>query len=126
MNSENLSKIFENKNIKTSIGELTFLNAINAKKVDDLLMGPNYGYSIDQLMEIAGLSVAKAIDDAIRTEENFSKSRKILCISGPGSKLFFLVFLNILEKTISFKKINFDYFVFSKNKIIIKKINNQI
>lgn len=87
MNSQIIKNFFENKNVKTNIGEITYLNAEDAKKVDELLMGSEYGYSIDQLMEIAGLSVAKAIDDAIRTEKEFSNAKKILCISGPGSMI---------------------------------------
>jgi hypothetical protein len=35
-----------------------YLNAQDALNLDQELMGPDYGFSIDQLMELAGLSVA--------------------------------------------------------------------
>jgi NAD(P)H-hydrate epimerase len=79
----------DNKIIPTRIGDITYLNSENAKKVDDLLMGENYKYSIDQLMEIAGLSVAKCIDNFLQENKNEKekKRNKILVICGPGSKL---------------------------------------
>ncbi len=76
----------ENIIVNTTIGNIPFLNSENSKIVDDLLMGKSYGYSIDQLIEIAGLSVAKTIDEAIKTENEFSTIKKILNVSGPGSK----------------------------------------
>ena len=35
-----------------------FMNAENALKIDQDLMGPEYKYTLAQLMELAGLSVA--------------------------------------------------------------------
>jgi hypothetical protein len=77
---------FENKILSTRIGDITYLNSENSKKVDDILMGENYKYSIDQLMEIAGLSVAKCIDNYLQEENKSKNKNKILLICGPGSK----------------------------------------
>lgn len=96
MNSEN----YQNKDVKTNIGLISYLNSETAKKVDENLMGINYGYSIDQLMEVAGLSVAQAIDKAINTEIEFRNIKKILCICGPGS--MYLIIPNIYKKRIGF------------------------
>jgi len=48
--------------------------------VDEELMGP-LGFSIDQLMELAGLSVASSI----LAEYPPSKSPRILIVAGPGN-----------------------------------------
>ncbi len=65
-----------------------FIDSETSRKIDDLLMSEDIGYSIDQLMEIAGYSVALSIDDAINT--NWKGTKKILTIAGPGSKFFLL------------------------------------
>ena len=55
-------------------------------------MGPVYKYSIDQLMELAGVSIAQSIYDFYEKDlkrQVFSKSPRILTICGPGSKIFF-------------------------------------
>jgi NAD(P)H-hydrate epimerase len=56
---------------------VTFLTQEQAKKIDDDLMGP-MGFSVDQLMELAGLSVAAAV------QKEFSPC-KALVICGPGN-----------------------------------------
>lgn len=47
-------------------------------KVDEELMGP-LGFSVDQLMELAGLSVACAV------HAEASQAAKILVLAGPGN-----------------------------------------
>lgn len=76
---------YKNKIVKTKLGDLPFLNADDSRRVDELLMGAKYCYSIDQLIEVAGLTVAKAIDQAISTKSKFANVKNILSISGPGS-----------------------------------------
>lgn len=53
--------------------------AKSAALLDSKLMGPNIGYTIDQLMELAGLSVAQSISSCI------DKSNEILILCGPGN-----------------------------------------
>lgn len=60
------------------------------KEIDDELMGDRIGYKLEQLMELAGLSVAQAIYHATKTEENWKGVKKILTVSGPGSIIYFL------------------------------------
>eukprot|EP00922_Rhytidocystis_sp_ex-Travisia-forbesii_P018280 GHVS01027177.1.p1 GENE.GHVS01027177.1~~GHVS01027177.1.p1 ORF type:complete len:192 (-),score=21.27 GHVS01027177.1:141-716(-) len=57
----------------------SFLDAVAAQKLDEDLMGEDVGYSVDQLMELAGLSVAQAIVDC------FPFLRKVLIVVGPGN-----------------------------------------
>lgn len=63
-----------------------YLNATAAREIDEMLMSKP-GFSIDQLMELAGLSVAKAAhafaQDACSAEE--SKKAKVLILCGPGN-----------------------------------------
>ena len=51
-----------------------------AKAVDEELMGP-LGFSVDQLMELAGLSVASSI----LAEYPPSQYKKVLIVAGPGN-----------------------------------------
>lgn len=51
-----------------------------AQAVDEELMGP-LGFSVDQLMELAGLSVAQSI----RAEYPPKSHKRILVIAGPGN-----------------------------------------
>ena len=59
---------------------IPFINAEISQKIDQELMG-NYSYSIDQLMEIAGLTVAKVVNQ----EFVKGKTCKILTLCGPGN-----------------------------------------
>lgn len=66
--------------------KVSFINSTTAKALDDELMGSEINYTLEQLMEIAGQSVAFSIHDAISNK--FLEAKKILNISGPGSKIF--------------------------------------
>ncbi|EKX54530.1 hypothetical protein GUITHDRAFT_156874 [Guillardia theta CCMP2712] len=62
-----------------SLQDLAFLEASKAAEIDEKLMGP-LGFSIDQLMELAGLSVATA------TSEYCAQNlQRILVVCGPGN-----------------------------------------
>ncbi|XP_078164534.1 pyridoxin (pyrodoxamine) 5'-phosphate oxidase [Carex rostrata] len=60
--------------------EVSYIGQQAAKEIDEILMGP-LGFSVDQLMELAGLSVAAAIAEVYKPSE----SRKVLVICGPGN-----------------------------------------
>jgi len=58
-----------------------YLSAEKAAKIDEELMGDVYGYTLNQLMELAGLAVAHAVAD-------FAPLRETACICvvcGPGN-----------------------------------------
>jgi NAD(P)H-hydrate epimerase len=63
---------------------VSFLNAENAKLIDLKLMAEP-GFSIDQLMELAGYSVACAAHDFQITSNVLVKNKNILVICGPGN-----------------------------------------
>ena len=80
-------KMYSDTKIKESNNSLMpFINAEQSRLIDEELMSNEIGYSIDQLMEVAGLSVALAVNDAIHKNEGWKNVKKILNISGPGSK----------------------------------------
>lgn len=58
------------------IAEVTFINASTAQRIDEILM-EKPGFSIDQLMELAGLAVASATSDFASSLEN--KNVLVLC-----------------------------------------------
>ena len=55
------------------------LNSTTAALIDKKLMSPEYGYTLEQLMELAGLSCAVAINQRYPLKSN------ILIICGPGN-----------------------------------------
>lgn len=59
---------------------VTYLSQREAAEVDEILMGP-LGFSVDQLMELAGLSVAASIAEVYKSGEY----SRILVICGPGN-----------------------------------------
>ncbi|MCO5549116.1 hypothetical protein L7F22_002582 [Adiantum nelumboides] len=59
---------------------LSYLSQSEATAIDEELMGP-LGFSIDQLMELAGLSVASAIFEVYDVQ----KYKRVLVICGPGN-----------------------------------------
>eukprot|EP01133_Synstelium_polycarpum_P015394 gene15394-18256_t len=62
---------------------IKYLTQAEATVMDQLLMGKGYGFSTDQLMELAGLSCAQAIQKVYHSK--LSKSDRILTICGPGN-----------------------------------------
>lgn len=68
---------------------ISYINAEVAKAIDEALMS-SPGFSIDQLMELAGFSVATAAHTYLSTDtfpcfNDREKSHKILLICGPGN-----------------------------------------
>lgn len=60
-----------------------YLNAVDAAALDaDLMSSP--GFSLEQLMELAGLAVAEAVYEGIPSSTE-SENRKILVVCGPGN-----------------------------------------
>ena len=59
----------------------THISAKQAAEIDVKLMGPEYGFTLDQLMELAGLSVAAATFEAYPPTTHPS----VLIIAGPGN-----------------------------------------
>jgi NAD(P)H-hydrate epimerase len=64
----------------TCTTNISYLNAEKAQLIDDRLMSEDIGFSIDQLMELAGLSVAVAVNDFLG-----APNRKVLILAGPGN-----------------------------------------
>ncbi|XP_078447819.1 pyridoxin (pyrodoxamine) 5'-phosphate oxidase [Wolffia australiana] len=62
------------------MGEISYLSQREAAEIDEVLMGP-LGFSVDQLMELAGLSVASAIAEVYKSNEY----GRVLVICGPGN-----------------------------------------
>ncbi|KAM0870955.1 hypothetical protein ACQ4PT_039691 [Festuca glaucescens] len=60
--------------------EVTHLSQRDASEIDEQLMGP-LGFSVDQLMELAGLSVAEAVAEVYK----LSEYTRVLIICGPGN-----------------------------------------
>ncbi|KAK2992091.1 hypothetical protein RJ640_023474 [Escallonia rubra] len=63
-----------------SSDSISYLSQREAAEIDEILMGP-LGFSVDQLMELAGLSVAAAIAEVYRPSEY----SRVLAICGPGN-----------------------------------------
>jgi len=60
---------------------MKYVSAAESQKMDDELMGDVVGYSTEQLMELAGLSVATAVHREFGVQQYSS----VLVISGPGN-----------------------------------------
>lgn len=60
---------------------MQFLNQRDAQRFDEELMSSVWGFSIDQLMELAGLSVACAVDK----EFPCKSGANVLVVAGPGN-----------------------------------------
>ena len=63
-----------------------YINASTALGIDEELMGNEYNYTLEQLMELSGQSVALSIYDCIDKEDDWKKIKKVLTLVGPGSK----------------------------------------
>jgi hydroxyethylthiazole kinase-like uncharacterized protein yjeF len=65
----------------SSLADVSYLSSDQAALIDEKLMSPSLGFSIDQLMELAGLSVATAAAE----EYPLEKFPRVLIICGPGN-----------------------------------------
>lgn len=95
----------------SSVTRMKYLKQDEAINIDQELFN-EYGYSVDQLMELAGLSCAQSIYN------HYKKDGKVLIISGPGNnggdglvcarhlKLFVSLFI-LNRNVFSFYRINF-------------------
>jgi NAD(P)H-hydrate epimerase len=77
-------KMYSQLTPKTN-SEISYISAQIAKQIDEDLMGKELKYATEQLMEVAGQSVALAIHDVITKEPAWKGINKILTISGPGN-----------------------------------------
>jgi NAD(P)H-hydrate epimerase len=59
----------------------THISAAQAAEIDAKLMGPEYGFTLEQLMELAGLSVAAATREVYPPKTH----GRVLCVCGPGN-----------------------------------------
>ncbi|XP_065852198.1 pyridoxine/pyridoxamine 5'-phosphate oxidase 1, chloroplastic isoform X2 [Euphorbia lathyris] len=59
---------------------ISYLTQNEAAEIDEILMGP-LGFSVDQLMELAGLSVAVSIAEVYKPSEY----NRVLAVCGPGN-----------------------------------------
>ncbi|MED6207105.1 Pyridoxine/pyridoxamine 5'-phosphate oxidase 1, chloroplastic [Stylosanthes scabra] len=78
--SNNFSTTTEPSRTMDSSLSLTYLSQREAAEIDETLMGP-LGFSVDQLMELAGLSVAASIAEVYKPGEY----NRVLVICGPGN-----------------------------------------
>ena len=80
------SSLFQSKMVTKGCSSVTYMNTELSKRVDDRLMVVP-GYSIDQLMELAGYSVASAVLDYYQLSGvSFpSTSPNVLVYCGPGN-----------------------------------------
>jgi hydroxyethylthiazole kinase-like uncharacterized protein yjeF len=62
---------------------LSYLSQEQATRVDQLLMGPQYGFTVEQLMELAGLAVALAVAEQYPLSPTHPS--RVLCVCGPGN-----------------------------------------
>ena len=62
--------------------QISWLNSVEAKLVDDELMSEEFGWQMEQLMELAGLTVAQL---TFRLYPPCQNNNKVLIYVGPGS-----------------------------------------
>ncbi|KAG1701490.1 hypothetical protein DVH05_010791 [Phytophthora capsici] len=66
-----------------------YLGQREAQRFDEQLMSSAHGFSIDQLMELAGLSVAAAVGkqfpSAAKAAESSGGFKRVLVVAGPGN-----------------------------------------
>ena len=60
---------------------MRLLSQNESRILDQKLMGPEYGFGLAQLMELAGLSVAEAIHQFYQLES----CKNVLVLCGPGN-----------------------------------------
>jgi hydroxyethylthiazole kinase-like uncharacterized protein yjeF len=73
--------------VPTATGPVTHLTAADSAAIDEQLMaadGP-YRYTLEQLMELAGLAVAQAVYDFAHRMSHATTTTRILVVCGPGN-----------------------------------------
>lgn len=75
------SRSFVNDTTLKKNMEITHLNQKLAQTIDEELMSEDVGYSVDQLMELVGLSISQIIYQ----EYNLKKYPNVIIICGPGN-----------------------------------------
>ncbi|XP_029719615.2 NAD(P)H-hydrate epimerase isoform X1 [Aedes albopictus] len=70
--------------VAASARKMKYLNQQEAISVDEELFN-EYKFSVDQLMELAGLSCAHAINDCYGSPQSTTIKRKVLVCCGPGN-----------------------------------------
>ena len=70
---------------QSSAGGLRHLGAVEAAALDTALMSDKHGFSIDQLMELAGLSVASAVAEVYNPLPPHPAPARVLLFCGPGN-----------------------------------------
>ncbi|KAL5705902.1 Pyridoxine/pyridoxamine 5'-phosphate oxidase 1 [Ranunculus cassubicifolius] len=78
MSGKTVQQSLQNLQISDSV---TYLSQKDAAEIDEILMSSTIGFSIDQLMELAGLSVAASIAEVYKSSEY----SRVLAICGPGN-----------------------------------------
>ena len=78
------SLTYGNQLIENINTDVSYISSSIAKSIDDTLMSTP-GFSIDQLMELAGYSVACAVDDYYKKHLKHTTNTKILIVCGPGN-----------------------------------------
>lgn len=78
--SKTIGKVLPVSSMNFSSETISYLAQVPAQKLDEDLMGP-LGFSVDQLMELAGLSCACAIHE----EYNTATHGRVLVLVGPGN-----------------------------------------
>ncbi|CCE64296.1 hypothetical protein TPHA_0H00880 [Tetrapisispora phaffii CBS 4417] len=66
------------------MSNLFTLSSKLAAQLDQELMGPKVGFTLQQLMELAGFSVAQAVQKEYAIDD-LNKNKKVLVIAGPGN-----------------------------------------
>jgi len=71
--------------------KISYLNQQESIIFDDRMMSPEFGFVIENMMEMAGMSCAHALDHA---NNNFHSGniKNILILCGPGNNVNFKLF----------------------------------
>jgi len=63
--------------------KIRYLTQVESQKIDQRLMSDEFGFSLDQLMELAGLSCAESIYHFYKP--NYYQYRNVVILCGPGN-----------------------------------------
>ncbi|CAH0517168.1 unnamed protein product [Peronospora belbahrii] len=71
--------------IYLSIWFLKYLGQREAQRLDEELMSNRHGFSLDQLMELSGLSIATAVGNEYPSTASMERFQRVLIVTGPGN-----------------------------------------